>query len=334
MINFWQNTIPPVFSLAPMEDVTDTVFREIVIGTSAREKLHIVFTEFASVEGLNHPAGRGPVSERLIINESERRLLKEKNVKLVAQIWGRNPEVYSKVARYISDNYNFDGIDINMGCPVKKIIKTGSCSALIGEPRLAKEIIAATKEGTHLPVSVKTRTGIKKHQTEEWIAQLLEAEPAAIILHGRTQKMQSEGEASWEEIGKAVKVKNQINPSVPVHGNGDVMSMADALQKVNATGVDGIMVGRGIFQNPWFFDPEKTEVTQEERVQKLLEHTRLFEKTWGGIKNFHILKRFYKIYLNSFPGAARMRADLMEAQDYNDVYKYFENNGIGEISTV
>jgi len=323
MNNFWQQSTGPAFSLAPMEDVTDTVFREIVMGMTAPGKLHVVFTEFTSVEGMNHPIGRTRVSERLIVNESEKELLRKLNVKLVAQIWGRNPEIYCNIAKYITDNYHFDGLDINMGCPVKKVVKQGSCSALIGDPLLAKEIIAATKEGTHLPVSVKTRTGIKQHQTEEWISQLLEAEPAAIILHGRTQRMQSEGNADWTEIAKAVQLKNQINPNIPFHGNGDVFSYADGLKKVEETGVDGVMVGRGIFQNPWFFDPEKTETTKEERILKLIEHTRLFEKTWSGKKNFNILKRFYKIYLNSFEGAAKIRADLMEVKNYHEVYSYF-----------
>jgi len=323
--NFWQQLKRPAFSLAPMEDVTDTVFREIVLGMATPDNLNIVFTEFTSVEGMNHPDGRERVSERLIVNASERKLLKDNNVKLVAQIWGRNPEIYNRIARYLTDNYSFDGIDINMGCPVKKVIKTGSCSALIGEPQLAEEIIAATKEGTHLPVSVKTRTGIKKHQTEEWIAHLIGCEPAAIILHGRTQRMQSDGEASWDEIAKAVEIRNQMNGSIPIHGNGDVFSWSDGINKIQETGVDGIMVGRGIFQNPWFFNPSKTEISQHDRVTMLLEHTRLFEHTWGGIKNFNILKRFYKIYLNSFPGAASMRADLMEAANYEDVYKYFSS---------
>ncbi len=324
MNNFWQNFKGPVFSLAPMEDVTDTVFREIVLGMATPGKLNVVFTEFTSVEGMNHPVGRKRVSERLIINHSEKELLKNSGVKLVAQIWGRNPEIYRNIAKYITENYPFDGLDINMGCPVKKVFKQGACSALIGEPNLAKEIIQATKEGTHLPVSVKTRTGIKQHQTEEWIAQLLEVEPAAIILHGRTQRMQSEGNASWEEIAKAVQLKNQINPEIPFHGNGDVFSYADGLQKIAETGVDGVMIGRGIFQNPWFFNPEKLEISKEERIAKLLEHTRLFEITWGGKKNFNILKRFYKIYLNRFEGASKMRADLMELKDYEEVYAYYK----------
>lgn len=323
MSNFWKEFSGPVFSLAPMEDVTDTVFREIVLGMAAPGKLNVVFTEFTSVEGMNHPVGRTRVSERLIVNESERDWLQKMNVKLVAQIWGRNPEIYHNVAKYISENYSFDGLDINMGCPVKKVVKQGACSALIGDPLLAKEIIAATKEGTNLPVSIKTRTGIKQHQTEEWISQLLETEPAAIILHGRTQRMQSEGNADWNEIAKAVQLKNQINSNIPLHGNGDIFSYADGLKKIEETGVDGVMIGRGIFQNPWFFDPNKIEATKEERISKLLEHTRLFEQTWAGKKNFNILKRFYKIYLNSFEGAAKMRADLMEVKDYGEVYSYF-----------
>lgn len=323
MSNFWKELNSPVFSLAPMEDVTDTVFREIVMGMAAPGKLNVVFTEFTSVEGMNHPVGRTRVSERLIVNESEKELLKKQNVKLVAQIWGRNPEIYQNIAKYITENYQFDGLDINMGCPVKKVFKQGACSALIGEPTLAKEIIQATNEGTHLPVSVKTRTGIKQHQTEEWISQLLEVEPAAIILHGRTQRMQSDGDANWEEIAKAVQLKNQINSNIPLHGNGDVFSYADGLKKIAETGVDGVMIGRGIFQNPWFFNPDKTEITKEERIIKLIEHTRLFEQTWSGKKNFNILKRFYKIYLNRFEGSAKMRADLMEVKNYDEVYSYF-----------
>jgi tRNA-dihydrouridine synthase len=323
MNNFWQNTDKPIFSLAPMEDVTDTVFREVVMGMSVPGKLNVMFTEFTSVDGMNHPVGRKRVAERLTVNESERLLLKTLNIKLVAQMWGRNPEIYHKVARDISEEYEFDGLDINMGCPVKKIVKQGACSALIGEPMLAKEIILATKEATSLPVSVKTRTGIKQHNTEKWISELLETEPAAIILHGRTQAMQSDGDANWSEIAKAVQLKNRLKPHIPLHGNGDVLSYTDGLKKIVETAADGVMVGRGIFQNPWFFNPGKTEISKEERIEKLLSHTRLFELTWSGTKNFNILKRFYKIYLNSFEGAAKMRADLMQVKDYEEVYSYF-----------
>lgn len=323
MNNFWQNFSGPVFSLAPMEDVTDTVFREMIMRMGDPGKLNVVFTEFTSVEGMNHPLGRERVSERLLVNNSERQLLNKRNIKLVAQIWGRNPEIYAKIAQFITQNYDFDGIDINMGCPVKKVFKIGACSALIGEPSLAKEIILATKEATHLPVSVKTRTGIKEHQTEEWISELLEVEPATIILHGRTQRMQSDGDACWAEIAKAVHVKNKLKPNIPFHGNGDVFSYDKGLQRIAETGVDGVMIGRGIFQNPWFFQPQKNNITKAERIHQLIQHTQLFEKTWSGQKNFNILKRFYKIYINGFEGAAKLRAGLMEVKNYNEVYSYF-----------
>lgn len=226
MSNFWQSLPKPIFALAPMEDVTDTTFREIVAGLSDPRYLPILYTEFTSVDGMNHPVGKIRVGERLIVSESERQLLKEKNIRLIAQIWGKKPELFHKIAREITTEYNFDGLDINMGCPVKNVVKNGCCSALINEPELAKEIILATKEATHLPVSVKTRTGIKSHDTEAWIAHLMETKPAAVILHGRTQKQQSDGLANWDEIAKGARIRDELNPETKFLGNGDVMSVA------------------------------------------------------------------------------------------------------------
>lgn len=321
MANFWETLPKPIFALAPMEDVTDTVFREIIAGVSDPRYLHILYTEFTSVDGMNHPIGKIRVGERLIVNGSERKLLKDKNIRLIAQIWGRKPELFFKIAREITQEYDFDGLDINMGCPVKNIVKNGACSALIQEPNLAKEIILATKEATHLPVSVKTRTGIKYHDTENWIAALMETRPAAVILHGRMQKQQSEGLADWEEIAKGAQVRNQISPATKFLGNGDVLSVAQGIEYTEKYGLDGIMVGRGIFHNPWFFNPDHPMPDKAEKLTRLLLHTRLFENTWGGKKNINILKRFYKIYTNDFTGAAKLRALLMEAKAYEDVYE-------------
>ena len=135
--------------------------------------------------------------------------------------------------------------------------------------------------------------------------------------------MQSEGDANWAEIARAVKIRDEVDQRIPIHGNGDVFSYSTGLSRVEETGVDGVMIGRGIFQNPWFFNPDKGEISQVERIDMLIRHTRLFEKTWGGVKNFNILKRFYKIYINGFSGAVKMRADLMEAKSFADVYSYF-----------
>lgn len=321
MSNFWESLSKPIFALAPMEDVTDTVFREIVAGLADPRYLHILYTEFTSVDGMNHPVGKIRVGERLIVNESERKLLKEKNIRLIAQIWGRRPELFFKIAKEITSEYDFDGLDINMGCPVKNIVKNGACSALINEPNLAKEIILATKEATHLPVSVKTRTGIKYHDTENWIAAVMETKPAAVILHGRMQKQQSEGIADWDEIAKGAQIRNQINPSTRFLGNGDVLSVAQGIEYTEKYGLDGIMVGRGIFHNPWFFNPHYSAPGMSEKLGQLTLHTRLYEKTWGDKKNINLLKRFFKIYTNDFYGAARLRALLMEAKTYEEVYK-------------
>ncbi|HAH22685.1 MAG TPA: dihydrouridine synthase [Prolixibacteraceae bacterium] len=325
MSHFWELLPKSFFALAPMEDVTDTVFREIVAELADPAYLHILYTEFTSVDGMNHPVGKIRVGERLLVNDSERILLKQKNIQLVAQIWGKKPELFHKIAREITLEHDFDGLDINMGCPAKNIIKNGGCSALIDQPNLAKEIILATKEATHLPVSIKTRTGIRIHDTENWMATLMETQPAAVILHGRMQKQQSEGLANWEEIAKGVQVRNQLSPETKFVGNGDVISVEQGFEYAEKYGLDGIMIGRGIFQNPWFFNRIRHSPTKSEKLAQLLFHTQLFEKTWGGKKNINLLKRFYKIYTNDFAGAARLRALLMEANSYPEVYAIIQD---------
>lgn len=321
MSSFWNELQAPVLALAPMEDVTDTSFRELVARISAPGCLHVLFTEFTAVDGMNHPVGKQRVAERLVVSQSERAVLKEKGIRLVAQIWGNKPEVFHRIAAEMTSEYDFDGIDINMGCPVKNVVKQGSCSALIDQPTLAQEIILATKEATTLPVSVKTRTGIKKHDTERWITQLLETKPAAITLHGRTQKQQSDGLADWDEIAKAARLRDQLAPEIPVLGNGDVLSWQQACAYTQRYGLDGVMIGRGIFHNPWFFNSEPREYPRDEKLETLLFHTRLFEQNWGDHKNLNILKRFYKIYTNGFAGAAGLRAELMNAKTFADVYR-------------
>ncbi len=325
MSNFWRTISKPIFALAPMEDVTDTSFREIIARLSNPQILNILFTEFTSVDGMNHPKGKPRVAERLFVSDSEMQVLKQKNIKLVAQIWGNKPEIFHRIAREITEAYDFDGLDINMGCPVKNVVKNGCCSALIGQHSLAKEIILATKEATHLPVSVKTRSGIRSHETEEWIANLLETKPAAIILHGRTQKQQSDGLADWDEIGKGARIRDQINPDTLFLGNGDVLSVAQGVALSDRYGIDGVMIGRGIFHDPWFFNPTKVFPSITEKLDQLLLHTKLFEQNWGGKKNFNILKRFYKIYTNDFPGAAKFRAELMEAKSFDEVFQIVGN---------
>ncbi|MGZ2369366.1 tRNA dihydrouridine synthase [Ancylomarina sp. YFZ004] len=322
--NFWQTQTTPSFSLAPMEDVTDTVFREMVLRNSEEAKLHLLFSEFTSTDGMCHEIGHDKVKHRLQINSSEQKQLKEKSVKLIAQIWGKNPEKYYKTAQYIAQETDFDGIDINMGCPVKNVVKSGCCSALIQEPELAKEIILATREGSNLPLSVKTRIGFKEVVTDSWVSHLLGMPIDALILHGRIQKQMSEGLADWYEIGKAVALRNELAPHIKIIGNGDVLSYQDGLDKVSQFGVDGVMIGRGIFKNPWLFNPTISEVDERTRLKMLWEHTELYGQTWQGNKNFAILKRFFKIYCKDFYGAAKLCHQLMQTSSANEVRNALE----------
>jgi nifR3 family TIM-barrel protein len=325
MSNFWHTIEKPIIALAPMEDVTDTVLRSLLLDLADPGALHVVMTEFVSTDGLLHKKGRKRVIHRLHVTETERRLLKEKNVRIVAQIWGNTPENYRQVIREIAETMAFDGIDINMGCPVPKVVRRGCCSGLIGNPALAKEIIQAAKEASPLPVSVKTRIGLKSVATEEWIGQLLETEPAALTLHGRTQKQMSDGLADWDEIEKAARLRDQTGLNLPVLGNGDILSLQEARSKCERHGLDGAMIGRGIFENPWLFMEEQRERTKEEKLELLRKHTELFDQIWGGTKNFHILRRYYSIYSKGFPGAAELRARLMQTECIADVNKVLQN---------
>lgn len=321
-MNIWKDTEQPIFALAPMEDVTDTVFREIILKISDMGVLNFLFAEFISTDGLCHRIGKDRVSHRLKISDTERKLLKEKDVKIIAQIWGANPDKFYDSAKIICSEYQFDGIDINFGCPVKKIVKQGGCSALIGKPELAKEIIAATIEGSNIPVSVKTRTGLSKHITEEWISALLDTKISGLTLHGRTQKMMSEYAADWNEIGKASAL---IDGKIPFLGNGDVWTLEDGYKKIEEYKVNGIMYGRGIFRNPWLFSKNQQDRTPEEKLNLLWEHTNLFVNTWGNEKSFSILKRFFKIYTYNFEHAAEIRGDLMNCTNIEEVAKVLRN---------
>ncbi|MCE1199973.1 MAG: tRNA-dihydrouridine synthase [Marinilabiliales bacterium] len=321
MNNFWQQLPKPFFLLAPMEDVTDTVFREVVARVSDPHLLPVLYTEFASVDGLSHPVGKKSVGQRLIINPSEKELRREQNIRLVAQIWGKNPELFRKIAAELTERGDFDGLDINMGCPVDKVMKNGCCAALIDQPSLATEIVLAVKESTHLPVSVKTRTGIRRHETERWMETLLSCKPHALILHGRTQVQQSDGLADWEEIGKAVRVRDAVSPETLLAGNGDVLSVDQGRDLALRYGVDGVMVGRGIFRNPWFFNPDERLRTKGEKLSLLKQHTTLFEQSWGQTKPLSQLQRFYKIYTHDFPGASAVRKQLMEARTFAEIYE-------------
>lgn len=357
-MTFWQKLAKkkkPFLALAPMEEVTDTVFRQIV-ATLRPAQGHgpdVMFTEFTNVEGIVYAARYAqksvldshfacacgvrlravfagiPALQRLCFSECER--------PIVAQIWGKNPENFYEAAKLIK-KLRFDGVDINMGCPVKDVVKNGCCIALVNNRSLAAEIIAAVKEGAgsasrRMPVSVKTRIGLDKIITEDWCGFLLEQKLDALTVHGRTAKEKSDVPAHWEEIAKVVGIRNYMKRNLPVAeapgsfhiprvdtlviGNGDVKNAQDAMLKAQEYGVDGVMIGRGVFDNLWCFGDYQP--TREDNLRMLVEHAKLWEKTWGKTKNFAIMKKFVKAYVKGWEGAGELRARLMEARNVAEV---------------
>jgi tRNA-dihydrouridine synthase len=274
-----------------MENVTDTVFRRIVARCGGPD---LFFTEFTNTEGLCSK-GYERVRRNLEFTDAER--------PIIAQIWGNKPEYYFQTAKMLV-KMGFDGIDINMGCPERKIVKNGSCGGLIRNPGLAREIIQATKEGAgsasrRIPVSVKTRIGLAKIETEEWTGFLLEQDIAALTVHGRTVKEMSKVPCHWDEIGKVVALRDQMKRDTFIVGNGDVLSREEGLEKCERYGVDGIMIGRGVFRNLWVFNTDDSPTpSYKEKLRLLIDHISLFRETWGQEKNFEIMKKFYKVYLS------------------------------------
>lgn len=308
MKSFWQKLPHPFTILAPMDGVTDFVFREIITEIG---KPNVFFTEFANVEGLTSK-GSEKVAELLKFGK--------KQLPVVAHIWGKDPEAFYKSA-IICKKAGFSGIDINMGCPDRVIVYRGNCAALIKNPDLAKEIINKTREGAKgLPISVKTRLGFEQINLE-WIKFLLQQNLAALTIHLRTVPEMSKVPAHWELMPEILKLRDEISPDTLIIGNGDLLTFDDINEKFKLYGCDGFMVGRVIFQNPWIFnrkvDVEK--VTIKQRLDLFTKHINLFNKTWKGEKNPSLLKKFCKTYISNFPDVVSLREKIMACKTTSEM---------------
>ena len=308
---FWNRLPKPFFAMAPMADVTDCVFRELISKYSRHGEVgggpDVFWTEFVSTDGLAL-GGRDALLVDLKFNPEIER-------PIVAQLFGSNVETMEKAAA-LCQELGFDGIDINMGCPDKSIEKQGAGAAMIKNPKRAREIIQAAKRGApNLPISVKTRVGYNKVEIEEWIPQILEEGVAALTVHARTRKEMSLVPARWEHVAEVVRMRDAMGLDTKILGNGDVKTVAEGKILAEQTGCDGIMIGRGIFGTPWLFDTTRNEPTLRERFAILIEHTKRYEEVLGGLKNFSIMKKHYKAYVNGFDGAKELRVELMDAPD-------------------
>ncbi|MDD9819692.1 MAG: tRNA-dihydrouridine synthase [Nitrospira sp.] len=356
-MSFWHHLPRPIIGLAPMDGVTDIAFRH-VIATYGRPD--VVFTEFTNVHDVCH--SRGMAWEPLRYTERQR--------PIVAQLYGKHPDLFYQAAHVVGE-LGFDGLDINMGCPSKNVASSGSGAGLIRTPELALAIMAATARGLRdwangqtlaeaglkpriverarmvrdaqehpaspvqrrvLPLSVKTRLGYDSVIIKEWSACLVQGRPEVISIHGRTLKQMYRGDADWDAIADAAKQIRQ--QGILVFGNGDIGSLNDAIARIRASGVDGVLLGRASLGNPWIFRGKELireavrhrspypvhepSVSLEDRFDMILKHARAFE-------HFHEARRFPRMrkhlgwYCRDFPYAAALRADMVTVHHAQDV---------------
>ena len=357
-MNFWLNLPRPIIGLSPMDGVTDACFRSVI---AQQGKPDISFTEFTHVHDVCH----GPEIrlETLLYSEKER--------PIVAQLYGKDPDLFYLAAQAVCE-LGFDGLDINMGCPSKSVASSGSGAGLIRTPELACTIMRAAKRGIEdwaggqtleqagfkparvamferlnqqrgqagstlrrrLPLSVKTRLGYDDVTVEAWIEQLLIEQPVAISLHGRTLRQMYRGQADWSAIARAVELVKGTGTLLV--GNGDIQSLDDIAGRVCETGVDGVLVGRGVLGAPWFFRAKEQarqrvrgvngtdagrdsgEVSLNERFAVLIDHAQQFQ-TLVGEKQFYRMRKHLGWYCKGFPHAAALRAQMVRVSSVEEL---------------
>ena len=307
MNNIWQQLPKPIWCLAPMFGATDSAFRQLLAQIG---KPDLMLTEFTNVQAIFSPDKTA--IQQLTYTAAEQ--------PLIAQIWGLDPELFVAAADLVA-GAGFAGVDINFGCPEKAVVKKGAGAGTCVNQPLAAAIIQATIKGAkgRIPVSVKTRLGLKQIDSG-WIEFLLHQNLAALTIHGRTAAAMSNGPVHWDEIIKAVKLRNKLKVKTLIIGNGDIFSREIARQRIRETKIDGVMIGRGVFRDPYIFNPKETITTKtkSQKLQLLKRHLELYEAIWGQNRSYHPLKRFFKIYINGFSGAMDLRVRLMNTRSVDE----------------
>lgn len=309
MTNFWTQLPKPFFILAPMEAVTDVVFRHVVARAAPPD---IYFTEFTNAASYCSKKGIHSTRGRLAFTKDEH--------PMVAQIWGKNPEQFEIMSKGLAE-MGYKGIDINMGCPDKSVVHGGSGSGLIRTPELAAQLIAAAKT-SGLPISVKTRLGdFKVEEWRDWLTFLLQQDIANLTIHLRTRKEMTKVDAHFELIPEIKELRDQIAPQTLLTINGDIRDRQHGEELVREYGVDGIMIGRGIFHDPFAFELVKREHSREELMELLNYQLDLHDRYALELepRNFNPLKRFFKIYFHGFEGASDLRNELMQTKSTDEV---------------
>lgn len=315
--NFWKDLPKPFFILAPMEDVTDTVFRHVV---SKAAKPDVFFTEFTETTSFRHPKAKDTLNGRLYFTEDEQ--------PIVCHIWGDIPENFAYMAKGMKE-LGYKGIDINMGCPAEKVAKRGKGSGLIKRPEVASQIIQAAKEGG-LPVSVKTRLGYYEvDEYKQWLTHILKQDIANLSIHLRTKKEMSDVDAHWDLIPEIKKLRDEIAPDTLLTINGDILDRQMGLELVEKYGVDGVMIGRGVFKNVFCFEKEKREHSTREFLDLFHYHLDYYEEMVTKEPQLRkMLNKLYKTYIKEFPGSKQLRDKLVRSksvEEAREILTNFEN---------
>lgn len=310
----WNDLKRPFLILAPMEGVTDVIFRQVVARAGRPD---LFFTEFTNVSSYASEKGRANALERLEIAPTDS--------PIIAQIWGKNPEHFAETCEAL-EGLGFSGVDLNFGCPDKHVNKAGGGAAMIKTPDLAVECFRNAKKSTNLPVSIKTRLGwAKVEEYQGWLSTLLNEHPAALTVHLRTKKEMSKVDAHYELIPEIIKLRNELSPETKLIINGDIKDKSAALKlHEKYPEIDGFMIGRGVFTNPYCFTDHTA--TREELMELLNYHLDLYEeKSKTTYLSYEPLKHFFKMYINNFPGASDLRAKLMETHSVSEARAIIES---------
>jgi len=355
-----------------MDGVTDSAFRHIV---ATYGKPDIVFTEFTNVHDIC--SGRLKALDSLRYSEVER--------PVIAQIYGKDPALFYQAA-HVACELGFDGLDINMGCPSKNVASSGSGAGLIRTPNLALELMDSARKGildwgdgqsladlglkssalqaiaqlkaehpelsqgkkrSPIPLSVKTRLGYDCNIINEWSDCLIQGRPEVIAIHGRTLSQMSRGQSDWEAI--ALATQRIQKHGIIVLGNGDIQTLEEATARIQESGVNGVLIGRGALGNPWIFQgthqvrealstgtPLKLrtlEPSLEEKFQAMIKHAQCFEAIHGP-ERFVRMRKHLGWYCSSFPHAAAMRAHMVRTNGSRDVmdilHTYLKSHAVVE----
>ncbi len=303
MKNFWQKIKTPIIALAPMAGISDQPFRIVCKKFGA----DVVYSEMISAAALYY--GSPETLKLMRFSKIER--------PYVVQLFGSEPQHFAKATEIITKKIKPDGIDINFGCPVKKIYRQGAGSALMTDLKKSRAVLEAVLANTNLPVSIKTRTAVGKTKLIDFIKNISDLNISALMIHGRTLAQGFTGPADWSIVKK---IRPYFSGKILI--NGGINSVADYLEALKASGADGVGLGRGVWGRPWLFQEiknKKTIILTPQQIFKIaFEHSQLaFKlKSETGLVE---MRSHLSNYVNGLKNAKILRGELMEARSLEDI---------------